>query len=100
MAGGGLSRLAIARLKRAGVPVASVLKHVGLTPEVIADQAHVLEVEVLDARQAILPVLGRANMRLLLIGTAMLIEVGFGHDTEGLRAHLVHLLASLIYLQA
>src|SRR5262249_18265514 len=37
MAGGGLSRLAIARLKRAGVPVAPVLKHVGLTPEVIAD---------------------------------------------------------------
>ena len=34
---GGLSRLAIARLERAGVPVAPLLKRVGLTPEVIAD---------------------------------------------------------------
>jgi len=33
---GGLSRLAIARLKSAGVPVAPLLSHVGLTPEVIA----------------------------------------------------------------
>jgi AraC-like DNA-binding protein len=36
MAGGGLSRLAIARLKSAGVPVAPLLKRVGLTPELIA----------------------------------------------------------------
>jgi hypothetical protein len=34
---GGLSRLAIARLKSAGVPVASLLQRAGLTPEVIAD---------------------------------------------------------------
>jgi hypothetical protein len=34
---GGLSRIAIALLKRADVPVASVLRRVGLTPEVIAD---------------------------------------------------------------
>jgi hypothetical protein len=31
MAQGGLSRLAIARLKRAGVPVAPLLKRAGLT---------------------------------------------------------------------
>src|SRR5215475_16218658 len=37
MAGGGLSRLAIARLQSAGVPVAPLLKRVGVTPEVIAD---------------------------------------------------------------
>jgi AraC-like DNA-binding protein len=37
MAGGGLSRLAIARLKSAGVPVAALLRRVGLTPEQIAD---------------------------------------------------------------
>jgi AraC-like DNA-binding protein len=37
MAQGGLSRLAIARLKSAGVPVAPLLKRVGLTPELIAD---------------------------------------------------------------
>src|SRR5262245_46432741 len=37
MAGGGLSRLAIARLKSAGVPVAPLLGRVGLTPGVIAD---------------------------------------------------------------
>ncbi|TMJ80944.1 MAG: AraC family transcriptional regulator [Alphaproteobacteria bacterium] len=36
MAGGGLSRLAVARLKTAGVPVAPLLKRVGLTPELIA----------------------------------------------------------------
>ena len=34
---GGLSRLAIARLKTAGVPVVPLLRRVGLTPEVIAD---------------------------------------------------------------
>jgi hypothetical protein len=34
---GGLSRLAIARLKNAGVAVVPLLRRVGLTPEVIAD---------------------------------------------------------------
>jgi hypothetical protein len=34
---GGLSRLAIARLKSAGVPVEPLLSRAGLTPEVIAD---------------------------------------------------------------
>ena len=34
---GGLSRLAIARLKSAGVPVAPLLKRAGLTPELIAN---------------------------------------------------------------
>src|SRR6476660_7848051 len=34
---GGLSRLAIARLKSAGVPVVPLLRRVGLTPEVIDD---------------------------------------------------------------
>ena len=33
---GGLSRLAIARLQSAGVPVVPLLRRVGLTPEVIA----------------------------------------------------------------
>jgi hypothetical protein len=37
MAQGGLSRLAIARLKSAGVSVAPLLKRAGLTPELIAD---------------------------------------------------------------
>jgi len=44
MAGGGLSRLAIARLKSAGVPVAPLLKRAGLTPEVIADPEERLSV--------------------------------------------------------
>ena len=44
MAGGGLSRLAIARLESAGVPVAPILKRVGLTPEVIADPEERLSV--------------------------------------------------------
>src|SRR5262249_48410178 len=44
MAGGGLSRLAIARLKSAEVPVAPLLRHVGLTPEVIADAEERLSV--------------------------------------------------------
>ena len=44
MAGGGLSRLAIARLKSAGVPVAPLLKRVGLRPEVIADPEERLSV--------------------------------------------------------
>jgi hypothetical protein len=34
---GGLSRLALARLKSAGVPVVPLLRRVGLTPEVVAD---------------------------------------------------------------
>ena len=34
---GGLSRLVIARLKSAGVPVEPLLKRVGLTPELVAD---------------------------------------------------------------
>src|SRR5262249_37491629 len=42
MAGGGLSRLAIARLQSVDVPVAPLLKRVGLTPEVIADRVHAL----------------------------------------------------------
>jgi AraC-like DNA-binding protein len=37
MAGGGLSRLAIARLKSIGAPVTPLLRRVGLTPEQIAD---------------------------------------------------------------
>jgi hypothetical protein len=37
MAQGGLTRLAIACLKSAGVPVTPLLKRVGLTPELIAD---------------------------------------------------------------
>jgi hypothetical protein len=41
---GGLSRLAIARLQSAGVPVASLLRRVGLTPEVIADPEERLSV--------------------------------------------------------
>ena len=44
MAGGGLSRLAIARLERAGVPVAPLLKRAGLTLEVIADPEERLSV--------------------------------------------------------
>ena len=44
MAGGGLSRLAIARLKSAGVPVAPLLRRVGLTPEVIAEPEERLSV--------------------------------------------------------
>ena len=41
---GGLSRLAIARLKSAGVPVVPLLRRVGLTPEVIADPEERLSV--------------------------------------------------------
>jgi AraC-like DNA-binding protein len=44
MAGGGLSRLAIARLESAGVPVAPLLKRAKLTPEVIADPEERLSV--------------------------------------------------------
>jgi Arabinose-binding domain of AraC transcription regulator, N-term len=44
MAQGGLSRLAIARLQSAGVPVAPLLRRVGLTPEVIADPEERLSV--------------------------------------------------------
>src|SRR5260221_4501963 len=45
MAQGGLSRLAIARLKSAGVPVAPLLKRAGLTPEAIADPQERLSVQ-------------------------------------------------------
>jgi AraC-like DNA-binding protein len=41
---GGLSRLAIARLKRADVPVAPLLRRAGLTPEAIADSEERLSV--------------------------------------------------------
>jgi AraC-like DNA-binding protein len=44
MAQGGLSRLAIARLKSAGVEVAPLLGRVGLTPELIADPEERLSV--------------------------------------------------------
>ena len=44
MAQGGLSRLAIARLESAGMPVAPLLRRVGLTPEVIADPEERLSV--------------------------------------------------------
>src|SRR6478735_322563 len=42
---GGLSRLAVARLESAGVPVAPLLKRVGLTPELIADPEQRLSVQ-------------------------------------------------------
>jgi AraC-like DNA-binding protein len=45
MAGGGLSRLAVARLESAGVPVAPLLRRVGLTPELIADPEQRLSVQ-------------------------------------------------------
>jgi hypothetical protein len=41
---GGPSRLAIARLKSAGVPVVPLLRRVGLMPEVIADPEERLSV--------------------------------------------------------
>ena len=44
MAGGGLSRLAISRLKSAGVEVTELLRRAGLTPEVIADPQERLSV--------------------------------------------------------
>jgi AraC-like DNA-binding protein len=44
MAGGGLSRLAVARLESAGVPVAPLLKRVGLTSELIAEPEERLNV--------------------------------------------------------
>jgi hypothetical protein len=44
MAGGGLARLAFARLKSAGVPVAPLLRRVGLTSEMIADAEERLSV--------------------------------------------------------
>jgi AraC-like DNA-binding protein len=45
MAQGGLSRLAVARLESAGVPVAPLLKRAGLTPELIADPEERLSVQ-------------------------------------------------------
>src|SRR5215468_12536706 len=44
MAGGGLFRLAIARLQSAGIPVTELLRRAGLTPEVIADPEERLSV--------------------------------------------------------
>jgi hypothetical protein len=44
MAQGGLARMAIARLKGAGVPVAPLLRRAGLTPEFIDDRAERLSV--------------------------------------------------------
>src|SRR5262249_32599315 len=44
MAGGGLSRLAIARLQSAGGPVAARIRRAGLTREVIADPKERLSV--------------------------------------------------------
>jgi AraC-like DNA-binding protein len=44
MAQGGLSRLAVARLKSAGVPVTPLLRRVGLTPELIAEPEERLSV--------------------------------------------------------
>jgi AraC-like DNA-binding protein len=44
MAQGGLSRLAIARLKSVGVPAAPLLKRAGLTPELIAEPEERLSV--------------------------------------------------------
>jgi Arabinose-binding domain of AraC transcription regulator, N-term len=44
MAQGGLARLAIARLKSAGVTVAPLLKRVGLTPELVAEPKERLSV--------------------------------------------------------
>jgi AraC-like DNA-binding protein len=45
MAQGGLSRLAVARLQSAGVPVEPILRRVGLTPEVIAHPEERLSVQ-------------------------------------------------------
>jgi len=45
MAQGGLTRLAIARLEGAGVPVAPLLKNAGLTPEATADSEERLSVQ-------------------------------------------------------
>jgi AraC-like DNA-binding protein len=45
MAQGGLTRLAIARLEGAGVPVAPLLRRAGLTPESIADSEERLSVQ-------------------------------------------------------
>ena len=44
MAGGGLSRLVIARLQSAGVPVSPLLRRVGVTPEQIAEPEERLSV--------------------------------------------------------
>ena len=44
LAGGGLTRLAVARLKSAGVLVAPILRRVGLTPELIAEPEERLSV--------------------------------------------------------
>jgi hypothetical protein len=44
MAQGGLTRLAISRLRSAGVPLGPVLKRSGLTPELVADPEERLNV--------------------------------------------------------
>jgi AraC-like DNA-binding protein len=44
MAGGGLSRLAVARLESAGVPVPPILRRAGLTPELVAEPEERLSV--------------------------------------------------------
>ena len=49
MVQGGLARRAIARLKSAGVPVAPILRRVGLTPELIADPEERLYYEFASA---------------------------------------------------
>jgi hypothetical protein len=68
MAQGGLSRLAIARLKSAGVPAAPLLKRVGLTPEAIADPAERLSVRsqiaLLDEAAIALKIQDRVASRL------------------------------------
>jgi hypothetical protein len=45
MAQGSLTRLAIARLKNAGVPVEPLLRRVGLTPELVAEPGGRLSVQ-------------------------------------------------------
>ena len=66
MAQGGLTRLAIERLKRAGVPVAPLLTRAGLTAELVADPEGRLsvrsQVTLLD-EAAVRWVASRASMR-------------------------------------
>src|SRR5215468_5414832 len=62
MAQGGLSRLAIARLKSAGLEVAPLLSRVGLTPELIADPEERLSVR---SQIALLDEVGKLNFACL-----------------------------------